>query len=316
MTQSALEERSPMALPLPNGKLAMWMFLVTEIMFFTALIGTYIIIRNTIPEKAEHQWPTPHQVHLAEWAGAVNTFVLIVSSLTVVLAHFAAGKGNFKNATIYVAITLALGILFLGIKAWEYNAKFEHDILPGRIGELLPGMGLQREQQMHAIGMQYVDRVRGQLKDELAKAGIKSEADLSGASEEVKLCHELLRRMEGTPIKGGYTPPLTPAQVGAEVNDILHQVHEKQNKGEKISDLHLAPAIPHGNMWASCYFAMTGFHALHVLGGIVVFAIILLMGVMGKLGGPRHVAMLEYTGLYWHFVDIVWIFLFPLLYLV
>src|SRR5262249_11555320 len=163
----------------------------------------YLIIRNTIPEKAAHQWPTPHDVHLAEWAGAVNTFVLIVSSLTVVLAHFAAGKGNFKNATIYVAITLALGILFLGIKAWEYNAKFEHDILPGRIGEVLPGMGQQREQQMHMIGMQYVDRVRGQLKDELAKAGIKSEADLSGASEEIKLCHELLRRMEGTPIKGG-----------------------------------------------------------------------------------------------------------------
>jgi cytochrome c oxidase subunit 3 len=304
-----------MALPLPNGKLAMWMFLVTEIMFFTALIGTYIIIRNTIPEQAAHKWPTPHEVHLAEWAGAVNTFVLIVSSLTVVLAHFAAGKGNFRNATIYVAITLALGILFLGIKAWEYNAKFSHDILPGRIGELLPGMSPQREQQMHAIGMQYVDRVRGQLKDELAKAGIKGD-DLTGASEEMKHCHALLKRMEGTPIKDGYTPPLTPAQVGAEVNDILHHIHEKQDKGEKVPDLHLSPAIPHGNMWASCYFAMTGFHALHVLGGIVVFAIILLMGVLGKLRGPRHVAMLEYTGLYWHFVDIVWIFLFPLLYLV
>jgi cytochrome c oxidase subunit 3 len=68
-------------------------------------------------------------------------------------------------------------------------------------------------------------------------------------------------------------------------------------------------------MWSSCYFAMTGFHALHVLGGIVIFVVILLMGLLGKLG-PQHVGMLEITGLYWHFVDIVWIFLFPLLYLV
>ncbi len=79
--------------------------------------------------------------------------------------------------------------------------------------------------------------------------------------------------------------------------------------------MHIAPTIPFGNLWASCYFAMTGFHALHVLGGLVIFAIILLMGLMGKLG-PQHESMLELTGLYWHFVDIVWIFLFPLIYLV
>ena len=68
-------------------------------------------------------------------------------------------------------------------------------------------------------------------------------------------------------------------------------------------------------MWASCYFAMTGFHALHVFGGLVVFAIILIMGLRGRLG-PQQRADARDTGLYWHFVDIVWIFLFPLLYLV
>jgi cytochrome c oxidase subunit 3 len=311
MSESS-NEHSPMALPLPNGKLAMWMFLVTEIMFFTALIGTYLIIRNSIPNHAVIRWPSPHDVHLAEWAGAVNTFVLILSSLTVVLAHFAAGKGNFQQATMYIGATLALGILFLGIKAWEYNAKFSHDILPGRIGELLPGMGQIRERQFHEVGMQYVDRVREQLKEVVAKA----DKDGRGDAEEIKQCAALLKKMEGTPIKDGYTPPLSPAQVGGEVKDILHEIHERQDKGENVPDLHLSPAIPYGNMWASCYFAMTGFHALHVFGGIVVFAIILLMGLLGKLGGPRHVAMLEYTGLYWHFVDIVWIFLFPLLYLV
>jgi cytochrome c oxidase subunit 3 len=84
---------------------------------------------------------------------------------------------------------------------------------------------------------------------------------------------------------------------------------------EKHPDLHVTYAIPFGNLWASCYFAMTGFHALHVLGGLIVFVIILLMAVVGRLK-PHHEGLIENIGLYWHFVDIVWIFLFPLLYLV
>ena len=71
-----------MGLPLPNGKLAMWLFLVTEIMFFTALIGAYIVLRNGTPQRnGRSLWPAPHEVHLVEWIGAVNTFVLICSSL-------------------------------------------------------------------------------------------------------------------------------------------------------------------------------------------------------------------------------------------
>src|SRR6516164_2251454 len=99
------EPQTHMGLPLPNGKLAIWFFLVTEIMFFTALIGTYILLRNAQPSK-ENPWPRPHDVHLIEWVGALNTFVLIVSSLTVVLAHYAAHHGNFKQATMYIGVTL------------------------------------------------------------------------------------------------------------------------------------------------------------------------------------------------------------------
>src|SRR5580765_1654070 len=88
-----------MGLPLRNGKLAMWLFLVTEIMFFTGLIGAYLVLRLSAPphdhpkvvtsgsDSEKVCWPTPHDVHLEEIYGAVNTFVLICSSLTVVLAH-------------------------------------------------------------------------------------------------------------------------------------------------------------------------------------------------------------------------------------
>ena len=167
--------------------------------------------------------------------------------------------------------------------------------------------------------MQYVERVRAQLTPHVEKTTGKdyqevkkmSQADLEGEGRGTAECVALLAEMQGTTGKDGkletYTPPLTPAQVGARVNEILEK-HEDDH-------LHLSPAISHGNMWASCYFAMTGFHALHVLGGIVVFGIISILGLTGKLG-PAHVGTLEVTGLYWHFVDIVWIFLFPLLYLV
>ncbi len=289
-----------MGLPLPNGKLAIWLFLVTEIMFFTALIGTYAILRNGTPAaQTTFRWPTPHDVHLNELIGAVNTFVLICSSLTVVLAHYACSRGEFRQATMYIAATLALGATFLVIKAYEYNAKFAHDILPGHIGEVLPGMPGEREKQYHEVGLQYVNRVKEQLK-EVAEG--KGHAD-SGA---VADCQRLLKDMEpGKYEDGNYKSPISPARVGERVNQILKD-HE---------DVHLTPTIPFGNLWASCYFAMTGFHALHVLGGLVVFVIILAIGMAGKLG-HRHEAMLELTGLYWHFVDIVWIFLFPLLYLV
>src|SRR5215467_14641918 len=86
-----------MGLPISNGKLAMWLFLVTEIMFFTGLIGTYIVLRN-----GSRFWATPQQVHLIEWIGALNTFVLICSSLTVVLAHSAIAKGDVKTTVKHI----------------------------------------------------------------------------------------------------------------------------------------------------------------------------------------------------------------------
>jgi cytochrome c oxidase subunit 3 len=322
-----------MGLPLPHGKVAIWLFLVTEIMFFTALIGTYIILRHGTPAQSPYKWPTPHQVHLIEWIGAVNTFVLICSSFTVVMAHHAAVKGNMKNVVLYIAATLALGTVFLVIKAYEYNSKWKHDILPGHIGESLPIspkegahekefalsdlQATQREKDANPVGMQYFNRVRGQL--EAVAADTKVDGELKEKC--VALLDDMIQKAggkdeSGKPVLGrdgkpleGYQPPLTPAEVGERVNEILEHA-EKKNV-----DLHLTPAIPFGNLWASCYFAMTGFHALHVFGGIVVFAIILLMAGVGRLG-PQHSLMLELTGLYWHFVDIVWIFLFPLLYLV
>jgi cytochrome c oxidase subunit 3 len=285
-----------MGLPLSHGKLAIWLFLVTEIMFFTGLIGTYLILRNGQP-NAREPWPKPHDVHLVEWIGALNTFVLICSSVSVVIAHWALEKANVKLAVQMIGITLALGTVFLVVKAYEYRSKFQHDILPGHIGERL---------EAGPTGQQYVKRVRKQLdhiKANPAQVGLTESS--AAYKESMELLDKMSDREEEVNGVKQVTPGLTPVAVGEAVNHLMHE-HE---------DVHLSPAIPYGNLWASCYFAMTGFHAFHVFGGLAIFAIMLIMYARGKFG-VQNTEMVEITGLYWHFVDIVWIFLFPFLYLV
>lgn len=319
MTAVHHEETAPsvhMGLPLPNGKLAIWLFLVTEIMFFTGLIGAYIVLRQSTPEKPisvagvekKIHWPTPHDVHLAEIYGAVNTFVLICSSLTIVLAHYALGKNQVRKATAYVAITLLLGCVFMGIKAIEYKAKIEHGILPGRIGDHL---------EYPDIGYPYKDKVRSQLRHIVENHELLGIPKTAAAYQQSEA---LFKALDGVEAKSENNfqgvPALSPLAVGVEVNKIVAKEHEAAEKEKRDAyHLHLTEYIPYGNLWASCYFAMTGFHALHVLGGLVIFVIILIKAAAGAFG-KQHEGFIELTGLYWHFVDIVWIFLFPLLYLV
>jgi cytochrome c oxidase subunit 3 len=290
-----------MGLPLPTAKMAIWFFLVTEIMFFTALIGTYVLLRNGAPNVV-HPWPKPHQVHLVEFYGAGNTFVLICSSVSVVLAHWFLARRRVQPAIICLLVTLGLGLLFLGVKAIEYKAKYDHDILPGHVGDHL---------DEPLPGNWYKERVRTQLQaldKDPAAFNLTNEAWATG--EFRTLLAEMDEKVD--PDTKKFTPALSPLQVGERVNEIIEQ-QEKKDPTHEVR--HVSPYINFGNMWASCYFALTGFHALHVLGGLVLFVILLLIAGMGPVG-PRYTNMVENAGLYWHFVDIVWIFLFPLLYLV
>lgn len=331
MAHDAADHPQPlhMGLPLPNGKLALWIFLVTEITFFTALIGTYMLLRNGQPSNFV-PWPSPHDVHLSEFIGAFNTFVLICSSLTVVLCHWCLHEARtktveseraalIKKATLYLGITLALGCVFLVVKAFEYKAKWDHHILPGQIYEL-KNEGPQ--------SYKFVRTVKEQLEH------IEKDGSVSDEAKK-KMCKDLL-----DDITAG---KLSPKQVNERIVGTKHLLkrpcdlpedklieYRKDKTGKTMKmvtgileredgtldpNIHLSYSIPYGNMWASCYFAMTGFHAIHVLGGLVVFVIYLVAAMLGKFG-PAHEIDIELTGLYWHFVDIVWIFLFPLLYLV
>jgi len=373
-------------LPMSNGKLIVWLFLSTEIMFFAALIGTYIVIRFGAPAGS---WPTPADVHLSEPIGAFNTFVLICSSVTIVLCLDAIHAHKAFLAKRWLIATFLLGGVFLGVKGYEYKQKFSHGIYPRKPRSLIH----------ERANLEYAASVRSLLKEMRAgldkkKADgeltheekeqldnytillngvvipaeqVASDPDRSSAERQAALVHlaeyvngshgghghhdgsmefpfaaglqseksmllveqtQLKNQLKEKPQKeepqedpdgdtssGSQTKtPLDPVQTRLnKIRDRLKGIDKLSSMEHSMNEdfkLHLPIVLPSGNMWASTYFLLTGFHAIHVLVGLIVFVI----GILMKLG-PEKAGFIENTGLYWHFVDLVWIFLFPLLYL-
>lgn len=299
-----------MGVPIPNGKLGMWLFLGTEIMFFTAFIGTYIVLRLGSPG-----WPTdPAVTHINVLAGAFNTFVLICSSVSVVLAHAAMVNRNYPHVVRMMVVTFVLACVFLGVKSIEYYGKFSHDILPGHVAES-PQAALDKMiREMDArTGIADFKKQKTVLTNELATNPSKERA--AEIAERVKEVDASIA--EKGNLDKAYT--LLRDKVKSQAID----VHAAEGELKKLQadfpgtfdSVHEPHFIPYGNTFASAYFTMTGFHALHVVLGMGMFAGVIWLGKQNKLG-PQHEVMVENFGLYWHFVDLVWIFLFPLLYII
>jgi cytochrome c oxidase subunit 3 len=190
--------------------LGMWAFLITEIMFFGGLFLGYIVYRSLYPQAfAEASNLLNYRL------GAINTAVLICSSLTMVLAVRAAQLGKRRMLVTFLVLTIVLGSAFLVNKGFEYAHKFHEHLVPG--------------------------------------------------------------------------PNFGPAQALA---------HPQQVQ-----------------LFFGFYFGMTGLHALHMVIGIVILAIFTVQAHRGRFS-QEYFTPIDIIGLYWHFVDIVWIFLFPLLYLI
>jgi heme/copper-type cytochrome/quinol oxidase subunit 3 len=426
-----------MGIPIPNSKLGLWLFLGTEIMFFTAFIGAYIVLRIGSPG-----WPTdPKDTHILVLMGGINTFVLIVSSYFVVVAHEAMAKRDFSRARRYLTYTMGLAFVFLGIKSIEYYGKISHDILPSHIAET-PTQAINKvDRELEQVVRQrfavYTDaeaidvaqpddlatvsaqidayvkaRVeRFDVPEELdsavanevlaeakrqaalvvttqalaanlgaidssmiadaAKSAASAETAANDAVEAAKqpsgadtAINEAIERLnELSTLVAGLLEEMQPV-VGVDVAlyrkwQNLHQhivanvslekvpvatgpgylaAREALSEGESLPALEYAEVkaelarlksdtnyggfvsagvldphpVLYGNLFASIYFLMTGFHAIHVIVGMLLFARPLLQG--NNLN-EEWTDWVENSGLYWHFVDLVWIFLFPLLYI-
>ena len=307
-------------LPLTNPKLIVWLFLSTEIMFFAGLIGTYIVLRF-----GAATWPTPHEVHLVEKIGFLNTIVLIGSSVTIVLGLEAAKHNRAAAAKGWIFLTLLLGSIFLGIKGVEYTSKWNHSIIPA--------MWWRSHSSLYdRPDLYYLAGVRSRLMELKAKYdGIASPSEEEAA--ELAMLNRLLDNGGKEPAHGEFdlkaaelkaaTAPL-PGERYEAVNQVAeaiapaaydvskggHMAAHAEGLNDKHHFLKLPMVIPSGNMWTSTYFLLTGFHAIHVIVGLIVFAFMMPMTLNAARAG-----FIENIGLYWHFVDLVWIFLFPLLYL-
>lgn len=183
-------------------KVGMWLFLGSEIMFFTGLIGSYIVLRLGAGE-----WPKPEET-LAVPVLAVNTFILIVSSVTMVMALHSIQHDERRKTVLYLLATAFLGCCFLAIKLWDYNHMWHH-------------------------------------------------------------------------------------------------ITDEHPEGFRITT----------SLFGSVYYTLTGFHGLHVLGGVIALITLAIATARGKFGSHRF-GYIENVGLYWHFVDLIWIVLFAILCLI
>ena len=244
-----------------------------------------------------------HEVILSDPIGAIKTFVLICSSVTIVLALEAARANKAGLAKGLVLVTLLLGCVFLGVKGFEYSHKFEHGIYP-----MAPRSRIYERPDLY-----FASAVRERLNDEGVQKQI---TELKGApsGELTPERREMLAKLD-TVAKTVQDPNATPVALQQVADLILpppaaEDQKEKEGLNSEFPWLKLPIMIPGGNMWASTYFLLTGFHALHVIIGLIVFGLLMLVRLDAKKA-----YMIENVGLYWHFVDLVWIFLFPLIYL-
>jgi cytochrome c oxidase subunit 3 len=248
-----------------NAKMGIWLFLASEVMLFGGLFSAYVLLRVGA-DAWPHGW-------LNIPLGTANTFVLITSSITTVLAWVSLKNNQFSRFKLFHAITLACALCFLGIKSFEYHDKFMHYEITLASGKFADG---------HLIG---------KSKD-----------------------FDLVKKTGSVTIHG--------YEVDQEVDLMdLHRPEARHIQREEITIpaaeiKKMANYGPWHNTYTAIYFTLTGLHALHVIGGALVIGFLWGPGSrMWKTDPERFTNRIEVSGLFWHFVDLVWIFLFPVLYL-
>ena len=258
-----------------NAKVGIWLFLASEVMLFGALFSSYIMLR--IGADAAN-WP--HGL-LNIPIGTFNTAVLITSSITVVMAWASLKMGNFGRFKIYQAITLLCALGFVSIKSFEYKDKFTH----------------------YEIWKTDGTRMTGHIDDNGSTPWFWNTQTLKTKK---------LESVSFRPDAHHYSEPVK-AHAAAESHS---GGHAEAIKVPVAEIKRLSAFVPQHSTFFAIYFTLTGLHALHVIGGAIVIGYLWGPGSkMWKTDPERFINRIEVSGLFWHFVDLVWIFLFPVLYL-
>lgn len=268
-----------------NAKLGVWLFLASEVMLFGALFSSYILLRVGAPPGTwPHGW-------LNVPLGTLNTCLLSLSAITTLMAWVACKAGNFGKFKLFHGLTIVLALTFLCIKSYEYNDKFHHYQILKTDGTYVDG---------HFHGAVYSqDGTTDQVEEKHYRGKTFAEA-----GKNYSLVSVTLHGFAAQELSEITQPDPAHPHTMDEVETPAAQIKKIQNYG------------PWLNTYLAIYFVLTGLHALHILGGVLVIGY--MWGPGSKMFFTNHEQFtnrIEVSGLFWHFVDLVWIFLFPVLYL-
>jgi cytochrome c oxidase subunit 3 len=299
------------------GKLMMWFFIVSDALTFSGFLAAYGFSRfkfiETWPlaDEVFTHFPFLHGVSAPMYYVAFMTFILIFSSVTMVLAVDAGHQLNKKKVTIYLFLTIIGGLIFVGSQAWEWK-----NFIKGEYGAI--------ETQGGSI-LQFVD-----------KAGKR--VALAEFAATLPVEREQLTRSKG---KWFMDEPTLPSYTVAEVQagfkahpdllirtEVINAKKQKTILSRQESEKRLTQATyvveganltrnEYGSkLFADFFFFITGFHGFHVFSGVIINIIIFFNVLLGTYEKRKSYEMVEKVGLYWHFVDLVWVFVFTVFYLV
>lgn len=301
------------------GKLMMWFFILSDALTFSGFLAAYGFSRFKystewpIADEVFNHFPFLHGTDAPMFYVALMTFILIFSSVTMVLAVDAGHQMNKNKVVTYMALTILGGLIFVGSQAWEWSnfIKGEYGAVELRSGKIL----------------QFVDANGDRIALEKVAMG-----DPEGIRERHSESEGIWYEDE----KALPTYTLDQVKTGfAAQNDLRVRTMELNEEGEKtILDRNTSldylnnrgiGIIEGANMtkneygaplFADFFFFITGFHGFHVFSGVVILCIVFFNVLLGTYERRGSYEMVEKVGLYWHFVDLVWVFVFTFFYLV
>ncbi len=301
------------------GKMMMWFFIVSDALTFSGFLAAYGFSRFKfidswpIADQVFNHFPFLHGVDAPMYYVALMTFILIFSSVTMVLAVDAGHNMKQNKVIIYMFLTIIGGAIFVGSQAWEWKnfIKGEYGAVETKGGQILQFLDADGHRvALKDIAIKDYHQVREQHE---RKNGVwyQDEAALpSYTIEEIRAGFEkrsdLLIRTQLLTEKGEKTILSREESLKRLKNDAIGIVEGANLRHNEYG----AP------LFANFFFFITGFHGFHVLSGVIINIIIFINVILGTYERRRNYEMVEKVGLYWHFVDLVWVFVFTFFYLV
>tara|TARA_B100000945_G_C20421132_1_gene618075 strand:- start:931 stop:1911 length:981 start_codon:yes stop_codon:yes gene_type:complete len=300
------------------GKIMMWFFIVSDALTFTGFLVSYGFSRfkniNSWPiaDEVFTHFPFLHGVDAPMYYVALMTFILIFSSVTMVLAVDAGHNMNKSKVAFYMLLTIIGGAVFVGSQAWEWKnfIKGEYGALETRGGQIL--QFVNSDTGKRASIRDFSKSIPSDRSTHIKNKGIWffSESSLPTVSllevkEGFKSDTNLLIRTEYLDDNG--------QKIVLSREESLNIIEQAQIVVEGANLIR----NEYGNrLFANFFFFITGFHGFHVFSGVVINIIIFFNILIGTYERRGHYEMVEKVGLYWHFVDLVWVFVFTFFYLV